>query len=442
MKTSFNNNSHSIYLPAVNDSYASVISKPFPQDRPFPKGLNLRDLAFWESDALWHYPFLLHSIGLYSVGTHPNNAVTQRNPNNNVLVGDSGGFQIGKGTLKGLSHIRPKLMTAQKAVNAWQCEVDTRRWIVGWLDAHAQYAMTLDMPLWATSSDGNNSPFHNCSTQQLIDMTVNNLKFIEWYTTDRAKWLNVIQGGEDTSQILVWWNAVKWFRRGGWAMAGSAGAKGGLANMLSTLLTMRDDGAFDTGQDWLHVLGVSTPMWAVFLTSIQQALQTINPALRVSYDSSSPFHHGGKYEKVALTPAYSSEKRTWSIGVEAAPQSRRYADPALCIPFAHSQSPLGKRLQLHHLSVRAGIWDQRHFDSISNVLLINHNVWVYLDAFNTANLLAATRNEARVPRQYIQCMDFISEIFKSNAWAGLLSRNKALLDAVAPSGYKAWSDGS
>jgi hypothetical protein len=427
---------YAVYLPAVNEGYAGSISRLLPAGRAFPTGLTLDDLVFWEPNALWYYPYLLHSAGLYKVGASPNNAVTQRNRANSMLLGDSGGFQIGNGTMKGLSAVGAKAMPATAAVAAWGQEGAARQWIVNWLSTYADYAMTIDMPLWASAKGKEASPFHNCSTQQLIDMTVNNLRYIERFGLHgQAKWLNVVQGGEDTSQIKTWWDAVKWFRHGGWAMAGSAGARGGLANMLGALLMMRDEGAFDEGQDWVHVLGVSTPTWAVLLTEIQQALQEINPKLRISFDSSSPFQHAGRYEKVALTPIYSSMPSSWGIGVVDAPQSRHDADPNSTMMFGHTQSPLGQRLQLNHLSIRDGIWDPRNFDSLSNMLLANHNVWVYLDAFKTANDLAAARDKDAVPAQHIECLDFIADVFKSSNWQASIFEHRGLLDAVEPSKY-------
>lgn len=433
---SLHSDDYAVYLPAVNDSYATECTKPLDPARTFPDGLSLRDLVFWEPNDLWYYPYLLHSVGLYSVGALPNNAVTQRHRLSSTLVGDSGGFQIGKGSMKGLKALHAKPMDAGAAVSAWRQESDAREWIVSWLDTHADYAMTIDMPLWAMSKDGARSPFHNCSAQQLIDMTVKNLEFIEKASRWRTKWLNVVQGDASGTQIGPWWNAVKGFRRGGWAMAGSAGARGGLGNLLRALLMMRDDGAFEVGQDWVHVLGVSTTTMAVLLSAVQRALRRLNPSLRVSFDSSSPFQIGGRYEGVALTPALNSDEKSWSIRYERAPQSRRHVDQSLAIPFPYDQSPIGRRLQLHHMSVRGGKWDHRNFDSISNTLLTNHNVWVYLDAMKQANELAVARDTARVPARYLDCLAFIADVFLRDDWVKAISDAQPLLDAVAPSGYK------
>jgi hypothetical protein len=426
---------YAIYLPAVNEGYAAEVCKQLKGNRPFPEDLILRDLIFWEPNSLWYYPYLLHSVGLYSVGALPNNAVTQRNRSHSTLIGDSGGFQIGRGSMKGLKSLRQEPMPAQDAVNAWQQEYEARKWVVNWLQTYADYGMTIDMPLWAASASGAKSPFHNCSTAQLIDMTVNNLKFIDRSANADAKWLNVVQGGDSIADIPIWWDAVKWFRKGGWAAAGSAGARGGLANMLSTLLMMRDDDAFSTGQDWLHVLGVSTPTWAVLLTAIQRALRKFNPALKVSFDSSSPFQLGGRYEEIALTPDFTSDVKTWAFRTERAPQTRPLTNPSLKQPFSHSQSPLGQRLHLHHLNVRGGIWDKRQFDTVSNILLMNHNIWVYLDAMKTANELAVVRDVERVPRLHLECLDFIADVFSGDDWSNAIRMNIELLDAVAPSAF-------
>ena len=426
---------YAIYLPAVNDSYADECRKELAPDRPFPSGLTLRDLVFWQPNGLWHYPYLLHSVGLYPIGALPDNAVTQRDRSVCTLVGDSGGFQIGKGKLKGRQALRSGPMPARDAEQAWHLESAAREHIVGWLDTYSDYAMTIDMPLWAMSRDGKDSPFHNCTAPQLIDMTVQNLRFIDQVATGRAKWLNVVQGDAEGLHAVAWWNAVKWFRRGGWALAGSVGAKGGIVNMLRMVLLMRDEGAFAEGQDWLHVLGVSTPKWAVLLTAIQCALRGINPSLRVSYDSSSPFLAAARYEDIAISPDYTSDIRTWKIAVDSAPQSRLHTDLSKPRPFPYSQSPIGTRLFLHHLSVRDGLWEPRQFDSVSLALLTNHNVWVYLDAMARANDLVMAGDQRLVPPLLLKAVALIDQAFLARDWQSFVQQHIADLDAAGPNEY-------
>lgn len=184
------------------------------------------------------------------------------------------------------------------------------------------------------------------------------------------------------------------------------------------------------------MLGVSTTTWAVLLSAIQRALRRLNPMLRVSFDSSSPFQTGGRYEEVALTPALTKDPKTWAIRTELAPQSRLHADPTKLLPFPHAQSPIGRQLMLHHLSVRDGMWEQRNFDSISNALITNHNVWVYLDAMKQANDFAAARSGERVPALLLDCLAFIDVVLQREDGMSMVDGNGELLDAVAPSGYK------
>jgi hypothetical protein len=152
-----------IYLPAVNTGYVTTVASPLPQGRRFPSGLTPKDLMFWEPNNLWHYRYMLHSIGQYAVGKAPHSAMNNANRTNSILVGDSGGYQIGKGTLKGLKYVKSKQMKAADAVNAWRNESAARAWITNWLSSECDYAMTIDMPLWARAKKGFSSPFHRCT---------------------------------------------------------------------------------------------------------------------------------------------------------------------------------------------------------------------------------------------------------------------------------------
>lgn len=141
---------YAVYLPAVNSSYAKEVLKPLPANRSFPQGLDLQDLIFWDrNNRLWHHNEILHSVGLHKYGSVIDNAVTWMGQTDCFLVGDSGGFQIGKGELKGYKPLHKRLTSVQ-AVDVWRDAYELKRWIVSWLETHCDYAMTLDMPLWAT----------------------------------------------------------------------------------------------------------------------------------------------------------------------------------------------------------------------------------------------------------------------------------------------------
>jgi hypothetical protein len=428
------NTDYAVYLPAVNDSFAAEVLKPLPPNRPFPAGLTLADLIFWErGNRLWHYSHLLHSVGLHTVGSQPDNAVTRAGRTDCVLLGDSGGYQIGTGKLKGYRELQAG-MSAAAAEATWAGAYSVRRWILDWLELHTDYAMTIDMPLWATLPKGAASPFHECSIAALTAMSAGNLRFIDTHRQGRTRWLNVIQGLDEPS-TLAWWKAVKWFDCSGYALAGAAGVKGGIGNVLKILLTMRDDGALAEGHNWIHVLGVSTPKWAILLSAIQRALRRhVNPSLQISYDSATPFQAGGIREEVALLPEYTSRPRDWAIRFETVPQSARLAGSTEPFPYS---SPIGDRLTMGDLNVRGGDWDQRSFDTISNVLLCNHNCWVLLRAFELANQLAFESDGSQVPAQWRDCLAFIGDLFEADDWAGQLTKKTNFLHAMAPNEFNA-----
>lgn len=425
--------SDAVYLPAVNDGFAAGVIKPLPSGRAFPYGLDLTDLIFWQrGNRLWYHGEILHSIGLHPFGSAPDNAVTRMGRTDCFILGDCGGFQIGKGSLSNYDKLYSG-MTAENVIDVWKAAYPLRQWILGWLETHCHYAMTIDMPLWATTSAGVDSPFHQCSIAQLTALTVDNLKYIDSHRQGRTKWLNVVQG-LDMTTTLDWWKAIKWFDCAGYALAGGAGPKGGIKDLLNTLLVMRDDDALSAGHDWIHVLGVSTPKWAVLLSAIQRALRrNVSPSIRISFDSASPFKTGGMLEQVALIPTYSRRPVDWSIKYEEAPQSVRMVGSQE--PFPHS-SPLGDVLTLGDLNVKGGDWERRPYDSISNLLLVNHNVWVFLAAFEEANRLAFQQPRNSLPSEWGDCLDFIEMIFSSSDWNAELDRAKSMLQSVAPSEYK------
>lgn len=432
MTVSFNTTDYAIYLPAVTDKYASRVTQIPDPSRPFPKNLKLSDLAFWDkNNTLFHHPYVLHSIGQYNVGSVIDNAITRGGRTDRVLIGDSGGFQIGRGTLKGYKDLY-KGMSADDAVEAWVNADEVRNWIVTWLETNCQYAMTLDMPLWAVTDAGIDSPFHICTIEQLTEMTVENLRYIEMYRQGKAKWLNVVQG-IDEQTTKDWFDAVKWFKYGGWALAGAAGVRGGLKNALKTILMMRDEDAFNEGQDWIHVLGTSKLEWAVVLTAIQKCLRKTNPNLKVSFDSSSPFQIGGRDEEACYLPVLDDYARNWKIRREQCPQGHVFVGSSE--PFPH-ESPIGQLLTLGDLNVYQGLYQKRRFDTISNAMLVNHNVYVYLQSIEMANNQAFSSDPDRlVPRLYEQCIDVIFEAFDKPNWYSYLESESPLLDAHSQAAY-------
>ncbi len=430
-----NTKDNAIYLPAVNDSFAKGVLDEVKSGRPFPDDLSPSDLIFWnEGNKLFHYPYILHSAGLHTVGSWVDNAVTRADKSKVMILADSGGFQVGTGKLKGIKNLRPN-MPATEAVSVWESAHHVRQWVLSWQESFATHAMTLDMPLGITQSVTGESPFARCSIEQLTAMTVDNLQYIDVYRQGNTRWINVVQGVH-IAEIEYWWNAVKGYKFEGWSLAGGAGARGGLYQVLYTILMMRDGGAFEGGVDNLHALGVSSLKWAVFLTAIQKALRNQYPELLVTYDSSSPFQTAMVYEKVYQAPELGVEPNSWKLSTKLCEQGFRYRGSQLLFP--HKSSPLAEVMTLGDLNVKGGETAKKHFDSLSLYMLTHHNVYVQLDAIQKANEAAfgVARHEM-TPKAYLDVIDVIGEAFEVDNWREFLLGHKALLDSVAPNAYVA-----
>ena len=421
-----------IYLPALSKGFANAAYQVGDKTRLMPEGITLKDLNFLNPhNKLWHYAYALYSVGQFKVGERQADIVTNRDKEKTLILGDSGGYQIGKGTLAGFDALK-QLRKPEAICEAWTAARDVKKWILNWLETHSDYAMTLDMPLWAQLPSNKDTPFHKCSTEQLIQLTVQNLDFIQHNQRGKTKWLNVIQG-TTTESMQQWWAAVSKYRFSGWALAGDTGWRGGPAAVIRQVLMMRDEGAFEPGLDWLHVLGVSQPKWAVMLTAIQRGLRAkCNPKLRVSYDSASPGILSGKFQQLAIFPAYTKDATSWNIRAKRAPIHKGYVstDNPYAFPF---HSALGNRLQLHHLSVNAEKYSNIIYDEVSHHLLTHHNTWVYVHALLQANELAfIDRHDAAeyVPGALLDCIEVFEDLLTRDSWEHEWKKQQGVFDKM------------
>ena len=429
-----------VYLPAFQFGFTSAVDSDKKRDkkRAFPNGLKLTDLDFLNPKSkLWFYKYGLYSAGQFESIAPRACSVTNRDRLKTLIVGDSGGFQIGKGTLKELSHFK-NAKTGNDVCDLWRDSVGVRTRIVQWLDLHSDYAMTIDMPLWAKLESNKNTPFHKCSVEQLIKLSVENLDFINNNSNGKTKWLSVLQGTNEKDS-KQWWDAVKKYRFSGWALAGSVGWRGsenveGLQSVLYNVMQMRDDDAFAIGQEWMHVLGVSQPTWAVLFTAIQRGIRRHcnNPNFRVSYDSASAFQASGRYQKVVRYPKFSKDLKSWTMSLQNAPVNPLYgsADKEYHFPFS---SPLGEQMTLEHLNVNGSTFEGVPYDSVAGHMLTNHNTYVYVRSFLEANELAyMLRSESQyfVPQSLIDTCAFIENLLGESNWKKKLEKEKILLSSV------------
>jgi len=115
-----------------------------------------------------------------------------------------------------------------------------------------------------------------------------------------------------------------------------------------------------------------------------------------------------------------------------APVNPIYADTGSSYHFPYP-SPVGDLLALNHLNIRGGELQSGAYDAVSNHLLTNHNVWVYVRGFLEANELAfmqASEADKAVPQRLIDMCAFIEHILGEERWQTQLKKQQLLLTEV------------
>jgi hypothetical protein len=381
-----------VYLPAISSFYSTYVAKQrleeFVSKDRIPAGFDqgIEGMNFLNPDqGYFTYKYALYSAGHAQLDVikaqDQESMIQQRDRGNTMILGDSGGYQIGKGVLK-FDWLNFEGVEATK----------TRQKILEWLEATADWSMMLDVPTWAC--DHIHSPKTGLKTfEDCLEKTRYNNKYFLDNRLGATKWLNVLQGGD-------WDTAEKWYRgvvefsdpKGPFAGKEAEGWAFGGANMckmditLKRLMTLREDDLL-TGKNWIHFLGTAQLDWSCYLTLIQRQIRKhINEELTISFDCASPFiatAHGLVYTNAVHTP------KRWSVIMDKAPDNKALAGSDIPFPF---ESEIGRRLTLADICHYApgmlnkiGKEGKTSWDSFSYALLMGHNVYLHLTAVQEAN---------------------------------------------------------
>ena len=341
---------YAVYLPAISSFYSTYIAKQrldefVPKDR-IPAGFDrgIEGMNFLNEEE----GYFTYKYGLYSAGhaqldltksIEQESMIQQRQRNKTMILGDSGGYQIGKGVLK-FDWLDFEGKEATK----------TRQKILEWLEVTADWSMMLDVPTWAC--DHIHSPKTGLKTfEDCLDKTRYNNDYFLMNRLGQTKWLNVLQGGDwDTAE--KWYDGVKEFsdpagkyagrEAEGWAFGGANMCKMDIT--LKRLMTLREDGLLK-GKNWIHFLGTAQLDWSCYLTLIQRQIRKhINEELTISFDCASPFiatAHGLVYTNAVHTP------KRWSVIMDKAPDNKALSGSDIPFPF---ESSIGRRLTMKDIA--------------------------------------------------------------------------------------------
>ena len=403
-------NDYATFLPAVSSFYSTFIGKQrfgnYVDPARLPMGFTqgVEGLNFFEPEKGYFY----YKWGLYSAG-HADidmNRISEKDdmfrsrPRNgdSIVVGDSGGFQIGKGVWEG-DWKDPNCPKAMKK----------RSQVLSWMDGIMDWGMCLDIPAWvARSPEGMKATGISSYTEAVNATFINNDYFIN-NRNGNCKFLNVLQG-ENHTEADDWYQRMKKYcdpkqysnHFNGWSMGGQNMCDVHLT--LKMLVNMRFDGLLESGkQDWIHFLGTSKLEWACLLTDIQRAIRKYhNPTLTVSFDCASPFlatANGQIYTQNEI-----SHMKKWTYRMEASVDNKKYSTDTRAFSDAVNQdgifkkssafndSPISARCMVKDVCIykpgdlnKNGKEGKTSWDSFSYAIQMGHNVWMHINAVQEAN---------------------------------------------------------
>jgi hypothetical protein len=290
-------NDYAYFLPATSGFYATFIGKqrygnyvdPARIPKSFANGVESLNYLEPEKGA-FYYDHCLYSAGHANLDLNKQDEgedmFRNRDRSTSWVLGDSGGFQIGKGVWPA-DWKDPNCPKAQKK----------REQVLTWMDTLMDYGMVLDIPAWvARSPAGRAATGINSYAEAVQGTYINN----DWFINNRngnCKFLNVLQG-ENHTDAEDWYQRMKKYcdtkqygdrAFNGWSMGGQNMCD--IHLVLKRLVALRFDGLLEKGQhDWMHFLGTSKLEWATLLTDVQRAVRKHhNENFTISFDCASPF---------------------------------------------------------------------------------------------------------------------------------------------------------
>jgi hypothetical protein len=374
---------YAVFLPAVSSFYSTFIGKQrfgnnYVDPARLPMGFTngVEGLNFFDPEKGYFY----YKWGLYSAG-HADLDMTRGSPKDDmfrsrprdgtsIVVGDSGGFQIGKGVWEGewrdpngpevaalmaaaiakgveLVPVLDKAGNPKKDKNGnpkttkinhvkiYQARLDAaqkkREQVLAWMDGLMDWGMCLDIPAWVARSPEGMKATGISSYQEAVNGTKFNNEYFMKHRNGNCKFLNVLQG-ETHADAEDWYQQMKDYcdpkiypdtHFNGWSMGGQNMCDVHL--VLKRLVALRFDGLLESGkQDWIHFLGTSKLEWACLLTDIQRAIRKYhNPTLTISFDCASPFLATANGQIYTQTEIEHMEK--WVYRMEKSVDDKKYS---------------------------------------------------------------------------------------------------------------------
>ena len=397
---------YAIFLPAISGFFATYIGKQrhdeyvektripsnFPNDVESMNWLN-------PNKGLFKYHWSLYSAGHAELDINKHSPkedmIRNRDRNNSWLLGDSGGFQIGKGVWEG-DWKDPNCPKAKKK----------REQVLAWMDEYMDYGMILDIPAWVSRSPAGAKATGIDNYQDAVNATRINNDYFMKEQNGNCKFLNVLQG-ENHTDAEDWYQQMKDYcdpkkytdHFNGWSMGGQNMCD--IHLVLKRLVALRFDGLLEKGlHDYMHFLGTSKLEWAALLTDVQRAVRKYhNPNFTVTFDCASPFLATANGQVYIQTET--EDRAKWVYRMVPSVDDKKYATDNRLFKDAVLQdgifknfedSPISDGLKVSDVCCykpgdlnKIGKEGKTSWDSFSYAIQMGHNVWHHINAVQKAN---------------------------------------------------------
>ena len=431
---------YAVFLPALSGFYATYVGKQrydtYVDPARIPSNFThgVESLNYLDPErGQFYYKWTLYSAGHAELDVNKHSPkedmIRNRDRNSSWVLGDSGGFQIGKGVWEG-DWKDPNCPRAQKK----------REQVLAWMDAYMDYGMILDIPAWVARSPAGQKATGITTYAEAVQGTfINN----DWFIRNRngnCKFLNVLQG-ENHADAEDWYQHMKKYSDpkhypnehfNGWSMGGQNMCDVHL--VLKRIVALRYDGLLEKGvQDCMHFLGTSKLEWACLLTDIQRAVRKHhNENFMITFDCASPFLATANGQIYIQNET--ADRTKWTYRMVPSVDNKKYANDNRLFRDAVLQdgifknfedSPITKELKVSDVCVYApgdlnkiGKEGKTSWDSFSYAIQMGHNVWSHVNAVQEANrqydnsIVPNMLVRERFDRLYFK--DVVEEIFATD----------------------------
>ena len=449
-------NDYAVFLPAVSGFFATFIGKQrsmeYVETNRIPSNFThgVESLNFLNpNQGQFQYKWCLYSAGHADLDINRDSPkedmFRKRDRTTSWALGDSGGFQIGKGVWEG-DWKDPTCPKAQKK----------REQVLAWMDAYMDYGMILDIPAWVARSPKGQQATGITTYEEACQATNINNDYFMKHRSGACKFLNVLQG-ENHAEADDWYERMKKYcdtkqypetHFNGWSMGGQNMCD--IHLVLKRLVALRFDGLLEKGtHDYMHFLGTSKLEWATLLTDIQRAVRKYhNENFTITFDCASPFLATANGQVYCQTET--QDRTKWVYRMVPSIDDKKLSTDTTAFGEAfvregkHTSfldSPITTGLTAKDICVyspgdlnKIGKEGKTSWDSFSYAIMMGHNVWMHINAVQEAN---RQYDAGKIPSMLIN-ESFDRIMFRDIVEAIFATDDKIIANAIIEEYSKYW----